>query len=373
TATASKMVQQEIVERLGLQDPKLLVQDFDRPNLSLAVTRHAGDADKRRAVLDEVAGMPGPGLLYTATRKDTEAYRDELLSRGVRAEAYHSGRNKKDRTGIYERFMDDDFDVLVATTAFGMGIDKPNVRFVIHADIPDSLDSYYQEIGRAGRDGEAAHTMLHYRPEDLGLRRFFVAKHPDKEALDRILTDLSGSGDPVPAKQLRERLELPARKLTGLLNLLLAAGVAQEDDGGFRAVSDVDRERAVEAAAETAGSHERIDESRIEMTRQYAETDACRRQFLLGYFGQQLDEPCGNCDNCASGSARQTEDQSESTGFEAEVERFPLQAAVVHKEWGSGTVMRHEDDRITVFFETEGYKSLALEVLEDSDILVPRD
>ena len=186
TATASPPVREEIAERLGMKDPLVLVHGFDRPNISLDVVRHHEEKEKRRAVLEQVValvhgngagtGTRQQGLLYAATRKDTEKYAAKLAGKGLRAEAYHAGRAAADRERILELFMDDQLDVVVATTAFGMGIDKPNVRFVIHADIPESLDAYYQELGRSGRDGQPASAVLHYRVRGPGPAE--VLRHP---------------------------------------------------------------------------------------------------------------------------------------------------------------------------------------------------
>ena len=200
TATASPPVRDEIVERLGMKDPLVLVHGFDRPNISLDVVRHHEDKDKRSAVLHQVAALArdGQGLVYAATRKDTEKYAAKLAAEGLRAEAYHAGLAAAERERIHELFLADGLDVVVATTAFGMGIDKPTVRFVVHADIPESLDAYYQEIGRGGRDGKPATAVLHYRSEDLGLRKFFSTSTPDPEKLLKVLKVLKDAGGPVP-------------------------------------------------------------------------------------------------------------------------------------------------------------------------------
>ncbi|MDQ4138637.1 MAG: RecQ family ATP-dependent DNA helicase, partial [Actinomycetota bacterium] len=224
TATGSPPVREEITARLGLTDPFLAAGGFDRPNIALAVTRHTEENAKRQAVIDEVAELSRPGLVYTATRAGTERYAEALAERGLRAAAYHAGLRSGDRELVHERFRDDDLDVVVATTAFGMGIDKPNVRFVVHADIPDSVDSYYQEIGRAGRDGEAAQAVLHYREQDLGLRRFFASRSPDTSALERVFGALLDADGPLPVARLAERLDTTSRRLGGLLNSLEAAG-----------------------------------------------------------------------------------------------------------------------------------------------------
>lgn len=368
TATASPPVRDEIQQRLRMKEPLVLVHGFDRANIRLDVVRHLDDRDKRGAVIEQVAGLKGPGLLYAATRKDTEAYAAELTGRGLRAEAYHAGRKQSERDRVHEQFLDDHLDVVVATTAFGMGIDKPNVRFVIHADIPESLDSYYQEIGRSGRDGEPASAVLHYRPEDLGLRKFFGTHTPDEESLLAVLEVLRAADGPMKQKALAEQTGLSPRKLTGLLNQLQETRAVRAGKRGIRLDAGAELPAVVERAVEHAEARQRVDRSRIEMMRGYAETDGCRRQFLLGYFGEDLPEPCGNCDTCTDGSAYE-EDYDDGATAAAGGEPFPLQAAVVHKEWGPGLVMRHEEDVITVLFEQEGYKTLSRQAVMEGKLL----
>jgi ATP-dependent DNA helicase RecQ len=368
TATASPPVRDEIQQRLRMKDPVVLVHGFDRPNIRLEVVRHHKDKDKRRAVTRQVAELKGPGLLYAATRKDTEAYAAELTALGLRAEAYHAGRKQGERDRVHQQFLDDELDVVVATTAFGMGIDKPNVRFVIHADIPDSLDSYYQEIGRSGRDGQPAAAVLHYRSEDLGLRKFFGTHAPDEESLLAVLQALRAAGGPVKQKALAEQTGFSPRRLTGLLNQLQETRAVRTGKRGVRLDAGAKLPAVVERAVEHAEARQRVDRSRIEMMRGYAETRACRRQFLLGYFGEDLPEPCGNCDTCTDGSAY-AEDYDDAAAAAAGGDPFPLQASVVHKEWGPGLVMRHEEDTITVLFEQEGYKTLSRKALADGTIL----
>ena len=396
TATASPPVRDEIVERLGMEDPLVLVRGFDRPNITLDVVRHQEDKGKRKAVLEQVTALArdqGQGLLYAATRKDTEKYAAKLAKEGLRAEAYHAGRSAADRERIHELFLDDQLDVVAATTAFGMGIDKPNVRFVVHADIPESLDAYYQEIGRAGRDGDPASAVLHYRAEDLGLRKFFGTHSPDPERLLAVLKILKAAGAPAPKTSLAELTGFPARRITGIVNQLEEAGAVTTGKRGIRLASKAKLPALVQRAVELAEARQRVDQSRLTMMRAYAETDGCRRQFLLGYFGEELPEPCGNCDACAEAAnqkdglaaAKDTYDdggpgstgrgtagkaaagQSATSGDEP----FPLQSAVIHKEWGPGLVMRHEDDVITVLFEQEGYKTLSRTAVVEHELLRP--
>lgn len=371
TATAAPPVRSEIVTSLNLRDPLVLAHGFDRPNLHLAVHLHVSAEDKRRSVLETVPELTVPGLLYVATRRETEDYAAGLEERGVRADSYHSARRAKDRETVHQQFLTDELDVVAATSAFGMGIDKPNVRYVVHAAIPDSIDSYYQEIGRAGRDGEPARAVLHYRPEDLGLRRFFASKSPDAEGLHQLLAVLRTHDGGSTSAQLRTELGISSRKLGGLLNLLRESGAVTEDSGVYRA-EVMNPDDAVAAAVEFAERREHIDQSRVDMARQYAETTGCRRQFLLGYFGEQLEQPCGNCDNCEKLAAQQTRTRGEPAGEPAAQEQarpFPLQSPVAHSEWGPGMVMSYDDGTVTVLFESEGYKTLSVELVLEKDLL----
>ena len=364
TATASPPVRAEIVTRLGMRDAHQVIAGFDRPNLFLEVRRFDRDEDKRRAVVERVMGERRPGLVYVATRRDAERYAESLAERGLTAAAYHAGMPAAERTRTHQRFTADELDVVVATSAFGMGIDKPNVRFVLHAAIPDSLDSYYQEIGRAGRDGEPANAILLYRPEDLGLQRFHAGGAPDEQALAKVARSLRRQPEPVGVAQLKDRMGLSATRLIAFVNLLEQAGavrVVQEGRLEYRA-GGPSPARAVERAMEIAETHRRVELSRVEMMREYADTLNCRRQFLLGYFGERLDLPCGNCDTCRAGTAY---NQLPIDGDGA----FRVGGQVRHREFGTGTVMRLEADRLTVLFDEAGYKTLSLETIRDNRLL----
>ncbi|MCZ2815571.1 RecQ family ATP-dependent DNA helicase [Modestobacter sp. VKM Ac-2984] len=370
TATAAPPVRAEIVERLEMTDPEVVVAGFDRPEIRLEVEQRADAHAKHTAVLDRVAELTerGSGIVYSATRRSTEELADALAERGIRARAYHAGLKKSDREEVQRQFMADELDVVVATTAFGMGIDKPQTRFVVHAEPADSVDSYYQEIGRAGRDGEPAVAVLVHRQEDLGLRRFFAAGAPAEEELQQVAglvqAGAAAGMDGVDVRDLREETGRAATPLVRDLNLLEQAGAVVVDEEGTASPAP-DAPPAGEAAAaarELAEHHVRVDESRVEMMRGYAETTGCRRQFLLGYFGEQLDSPCGNCDNCSAGLSQEqhTADADHP---------FPVDLPVEHTEWGPGVVMRHEDDRVVVLFEEVGYKTLALRAVLDHDLL----
>ncbi|WP_416394412.1 MULTISPECIES: RecQ family ATP-dependent DNA helicase [unclassified Curtobacterium] len=357
TATGSTPVRTEVVERLGMRDPLVVAAGFDRPELRLEVVRHEDDEGKRTALVRQVVGLEGAGIVYVATRAETLVLADELVESGRRAKPYHAGLRARDREAVHHAFLDGEVDVVVATSAFGMGIDKPDVRFVVHADVPESVDAYYQEVGRAGRDREPALATMHYRAEDLGLRRFFASGSPRPASLRAVYDAVPAGGGAVARSELTERSGLAARTAGRAANTLVEAGVLADGGDGLHRVDGGPRTAAAAAdrAKEHAHERERIEESRIQMVRRFAETDECRRQFLLGYFGDELPEPCGNCDTCSSGSARRAHAADGSHDAE-----WPPDAEVEHPEWGRGTVMSTEDDRLTVFFDSVGYRTLAL-------------
>jgi ATP-dependent DNA helicase RecQ len=373
TATGSGPVRDEVIERLRLRDPLVISRGFDRPNLSLSVVRHEDDAEKRRAVVEQVAELVTPGIVYVATRSESERYADEIGERcpDRTVEAYHAGLRSAERGALHERFHAGEIDVVVATSAFGMGIDKPDVRFVVHADVPESLDEYYQEIGRAGRDGEPADATLHYRPEDLGLRSFFASGLPSRAELRSVYEAVRASSGPVRRTAIAEATDLKPRQVSRLIDLLLEAGTVREEKKGYTAGSGVDAETAAERARETAEARDRVEKSRIAMMRSYAEGRGCRRRFLLGYFGEEAPERCGGCDDCRAveESPELPTAEESRVGSDAPAPLFDADTRVTHPAWGEGTVMSTEDDRLTVFFESEGYKVLAVEAVVEHDLL----
>jgi ATP-dependent DNA helicase RecQ len=371
TATAARPVRADIVARLGLRDHHEVLTSFDRPNLHLMAHLYA-DADQRRAeVVERVVELGGAGLVYCATRKDTVAYAEALTERGVAAAAYHAGLKRAERDDVHRRFMDGapELDVVVATSAFGMGIDKPDVRFVLHAASPASLDSYYQEIGRGGRDGEPAAAELHHHAQDLNLQRFLTARRPKPDALRATLAALHPER-PSTATEIGTGSSLSPARRTAALNLLEQAGAVLPDaDGGF-VRTDLDAGTSVERAVEIAEHRRETVRSRIEMMRGYAETTDCRRRLLLGYFGEQLAEPCGRCDNCDAGTSTRPDPEDSAV---AEAAGLGSEERVQHPQFGEGMVMSTENDRVTVLFAEHGYKTLSLAAVRENALLEPTE
>ncbi|MBD2083231.1 ATP-dependent DNA helicase RecQ [Leptolyngbya sp. FACHB-17] len=355
TATASPPVREEIIQRLGMNNPRIIVRGFDRPNLRLAVENYDDEAEKQEIFVKRIQQLTKPGIVYVATRKATESLTDALNQVGVRAIAYHAGLKTKEREQAQNAFMSDEAEVIVATTAFGMGVDKSNVRFVLHYNISDSIDSYYQEIGRAGRAGDPANIILFYTPHDLNLRKFFSGGGKlDIDQIIELANIVRQQSEPIHPKALKPLINLSQAKLKIILSHLEFLGVIETLPTGEVNLSE-NAPDLTQAAQEVLQAQERkikVERSRLEMMRSYAEVQDCRRKFLLNYFGDPREELCGNCDNCCAGIAAQQNDSRKP---------YPLNSRILHKSWGEGTVMRYEGDKIVILFDEVGYKTISLE------------
>ena len=268
TATATDHVRADIAEMLRLRSPETVVTGFDRKNLYFGV-EELGDKAKAAWIRKYAAAHPDEsGIVYCATRKAVDALALELdralLPQGIRVARYHAGMSADERTANQRAFIDDTAPLMVATNAFGMGIDKPNVRYVIHHNVPESIEAYYQEAGRAGRDGDPASCYLLWNGSDFGLRRFFIEREPEDDTLPPDQREFS--------RQNRYRL------------------LAQMEG--------------------------------------YCQTTGCLREYILRYFGDEgtlgteaagedASTGCGNCGNCLT--AFEVQDVTDTAG---EIVRF---------------------------------------------------
>ena len=184
TATADPQTQQDVLNKLGLQHAEFFVTGFDRPNIRYTVLEKRKPFDQLQTFLADHCGEAG--IVYALSRKRVEEVADRLVASGVKARAYHAGLGDKERKNVQEMFLRDDIDIVVATVAFGMGIDKPNVRFVVHYDLPKNIESYYQETGRSGRDGLPAEALLLFGYGDIAISRGLIEKgnNPEQKRIE---------------------------------------------------------------------------------------------------------------------------------------------------------------------------------------------
>jgi ATP-dependent DNA helicase RecQ len=350
TATAAPPVRKEICRRLGLREPEVVIGNFDRPQIELSVGRVGSVKEKNREIELAASEFAGAGIVYAATHAGAQAAHDVLAAAGHRVTLYHAGRSARERHEAMTAFLDGSARIVVATVAFGMGIDKPDVRWVLHADPPASLDAYYQELGRAGRDEQPARARLLFRAEDFGMARHLSSRSVGGGAVARVAERLSTGGDVE---------ELGHPQVTSALVRLVDLGAAVwEADGEVRWTDTLTVAEALRASSAETERSDGVERSRLEMMRRYAEHTGCRRSFLLSYFGQSYRGPCGRCDN-DKGPVAHT----------AEIGPFEVGGRVVSDRWGQGTVQRYDGDQLTVLFDDHGYRDLLLPLVLERQLL----
>jgi ATP-dependent DNA helicase RecQ len=367
TATASPLVRTEIVEALGMISPAVVVGEVDRPNIWLQTQLVVDADDAEAAAVAELLNRTGEetagtSIVYVASRRRSEELAERLRGAGVAARHYHGTMARRDRTEVHAGFRNGSIPVVVATSAFGLGIDKPDVRLVLHTDPPSSLDAYYQELGRAGRDGEPARAVLITRPDGYALPHYFTAREgPGVDDLRSVLRALESRPRRISA--VASAAGLSGTRTRRAVNALLTAGAVAEGRNGLARVpapAGVTDAELAERAHELAERHRQQTETAVELVRRYAETTDCRRRLLLQLLGEPRRRPCGRCDNCAAGTATEQADLP-----------YPLGSRVRHQEWGDGTVQQYEQDRVVVLFDEAGFRTLSLAVVADEGLLEP--
>ncbi|HUP27109.1 MAG TPA: ATP-dependent DNA helicase RecQ [Chloroflexia bacterium] len=432
TATATPQVRADIQSNLGLRDPRVIIHGFDRPNITFSVVSASTDREKNwqllrllgkapsgqwenggprpeTATVDDPevaeklqyleARLEGPGLVYVATTSEAQRVSNLLNEAGVKAGYYHGQMKKKDRERVQQEWMDEVTPVVVATTAFGMGINKPNLRYVVHYDLPASLEAYYQEAGRAGRDGEPAKAVLIYDPRDRNIQSFFIGGSVPSESNLRDLWDdirktlrvkersnieagTSGKVRTLSIGEVAKIRNLPVARIRPLLAALEQAGGVvtlhgngdSQDMVTFRKTNVLGRRLYLDMKKLLA--RKQYEQSRLDMMLRYASTRDCRRKLLLGYFGEAYDvENCGACDSCIKRMAEVAEAvtkiQQPSRAVPVPTVPFRSGDPVTHKKWGDGLVQTLEDSTVTVHFPDVGYKTLALDLVMQLGLLQP--
>ncbi len=291
TATATPVVQQDIVEQLGLADPALFIHGFRRDNLAIEVVE-LSKPRRNEFILKFLTPVAArPAIVYAPSRKAADGLALELGSR-FSAAAYHAGLDSPIRESVQRAFLDGRLEVVVATIAFGMGIDKPNIRTVIHAALPGSVEAYYQEIGRAGRDGLPSRAVLLHSFADRRIHEsFLVRDYPPVEDLDRVVRQLNAEFQAADA--LCDRLAMDPGTFSRAVEKLAAQGAAQLAlDGGVRLTGLSTWHFGYQRQL----AHRR---AQLESMAAFAETAQCRMAALVRHFGDRAARLCGRCDFCA--------------------------------------------------------------------------
>jgi len=306
TATATPAVRRDILTQLGIEAAPQVVSGFDRPNLYLEVREVSTNVEKIRAIT-ELARWAPLGIVYAGTRKNVEEIYGSLRRAGIEAAAYHAGLPPEDRKAVQERFMNAPECVIVATNAFGMGIDRSHVRFVVHADIPDSIEAYYQEIGRAGRDGEPARCLLLFSYADKWIPEFFIdSSHPPADILKYVFAKLCRSGAAtILGDAWRKLSNTKDHRFHASVALLQRYGYVEKiqtrDGRGIRIL------RANDTALrginfQDLEARRQFEYKKFAVMLNYASRfrKHCYRSFILSYFGEWTrNRECRNCSRCS--------------------------------------------------------------------------
>ncbi|RZL11501.1 MAG: ATP-dependent DNA helicase RecQ [Rubrivivax sp.] len=361
TATATTDVARDIADQLGEPGMGVVNTGIYRDNLHYAVEQVAREPDKLERTVALVGAMPGAGLVYCATVKAVETVHDALRLAGESVTCYHGRLGKLERQQRQDAFMRGEARVMVATNAFGLGIDKPDTRFVLHHQMPAGLDAYYQESGRAGRDGHKATCLLLYLHKDKAVQQFFLAgRYPelaDIQALYGALQNPPGERGCWTLEALQSVLDRPANKLQVALSLLRQQKVVSRNrQGQLRLLRAGLDGRAMDRLLQAYRDRRENDQCLLEQMVFYAQTGRCRWRVLQEHFGEEPGpERCGHCDNCERLSAADAAARTADAAHQDEPQPSPRPVfsagqSVRVPRYGRGTVAMADAETVTVTF-----------------------
>jgi ATP-dependent DNA helicase RecQ len=335
TATATPQISDDVLVQLGMKDAKVCRVSFHRPNLAFDVRKVAGEADKLRQLGKLIQRLRRPGIVYCATVRAVDDLYVALRHGKIPVERYNGKMTTDEREKSQASFMQAGRKVvMLATNAFGLGIDKPDIRYIIHYQMPGSPEAYVQEAGRAGRDGKPARCVLLNQPDDIDIQEHFLKEaHPTKAQARMVAEGLyawSDEGKEVSVRDLAMSLALPERRVRVILSVLEAMGVAKEVKAArWEGVEPKPSREQIDKAASVFEARRISDRRRLASLLGYMNTQRCRVQMLRAYFGEPEGEKCGLCDSCAGldsevfdpGSADQRTGLHAATDFHARPRR----------------------------------------------------
>ncbi|HET7286799.1 MAG TPA: ATP-dependent DNA helicase RecQ, partial [Pyrinomonadaceae bacterium] len=316
TATATPYVRSDIIQQLGLDKPQTFVSGFDRPNLSIEVVHTEKEREKIARIRSLARQNPGSGIIYASTRKAVEQVGSKLKALDLKVSLYHAGMTDAQRVKAQDEFMSGRTQMIVATNAFGMGIDKPDIRFVVHYQMPGSIEAYYQEIGRAGRDGLPSTCVLLFNYADKNTHDFFIeGSYPDISVVKQVYDTLAATelrrielSTAEIARRVGERNEMA---IQSALYVLERAGHIQRTAAALnRGARGAQQGRSILMLDNVPATQLRVDprdvSRRGELERRklramidFCYSDYCYRAHILNYFGDRNHErQCGTCGNC---------------------------------------------------------------------------
>ncbi len=305
TATATPAVAQDVIAQMGMNDPKVCRVSFHRPNLAFDVRKVAGEADKLRVLGKLLTRLRRPGIIYCATVRAVDDLYVALKAANMPVERYNGKMATDEREKAQAAFMASGRKVImIATNAFGLGVDKPDIRYIIHYQMPGSPESYVQEAGRAGRDGKPARCVLLFQPDDIAIQEHFLREaHPTRSQARTVAEGLyawSDEGREVSVRDLALSMALPERRVRVILSVLEAMGVAREVKAAkWSGMEPRPSREQIDKAASVFEARRISDRRRLAELLKYMNTQRCRVQMMRAYFGEPEGPMCGLCDSCA--------------------------------------------------------------------------